>query len=172
MLRADLGKRSAPLYVWLVSAGKIEGPPKNQYPFLPCEHHTLIDILALNAAVLKTGTSIATYVYWTITQKTDFVQKVISQLNVGQSMIELERVRTDAILVTASHAQCDGRKISASFKQAAAGSGKKRAAVIKTSETELRRAWWNMAGFFLLFLIVFDCFFLFVFHLTETRNID
>jgi len=41
--------------------------------------------------------------------KTDFVQKVISQLNVGQSMIELERVQTDAIRVTASHAQCDGR---------------------------------------------------------------
>ena len=111
---------------------------------MPCENHTLIDILALNAAVLKTGTSIANYVYWIICQKTDFVQKVISQLNVGQSMIELERVQTDAIRVTASHAHCDGLKIRASFKQAAAGSGKKRAAVIKTSETELHRAWWNI----------------------------
>jgi hypothetical protein len=148
MLRADLGQRTAPLYVWLVSAGKIEGPPKKQYAFLPCEHHTLIDILALNAAVLKTGTSIATYVFWIICQKTDFVKKVISQMNVGQSMIALERVRTDAIRVTASHAQCDGCKISASFKQAAAGSGKKRAAVIKTSETELRRGWWNIVGSF------------------------
>ena len=89
--------------------------------------------------------------------KEDFVNKVITQLNVGQSMIELERVQTDAIRVTASHAQCDGRKISASFKQAAAGSGKKRAAVIKTSDTELRRSWWNMA--WNMVLIVFEWFF-------------
>ena len=70
MLRAELGKRTAPLYVWLVSAGKIEGLPKTQYRFLPCEHHTLIDILALNAAVLKTGTDIPLYVYYLIAQKT------------------------------------------------------------------------------------------------------
>jgi len=89
--------------------------------------------------------------------KEDFVNKVITQLNVGQSMIELERVQTDAIRVTASHAQCDGRKISASFKQAAAGSGKKHAAVIKTSDCEQRRAWWNLAGSFFVFDF-FDCF--------------
>jgi hypothetical protein len=70
MLRCDLSGRSAPLYVWLVSAGKIEGPPTKQCAYMPCEHHTLIDILALNAAVLKTGTSIANYVYWIICQKT------------------------------------------------------------------------------------------------------
>jgi len=69
MLRAELGKRTAPLYVWLVSAGKIEGPPK-QYPFLPREHHMLIDILALNEAVKKSGTDIPLYVYYIIAQKT------------------------------------------------------------------------------------------------------
>ena len=70
MLRAHLSERSAPLYVWLVSAGKIEGPPPKQYPFLPCERHTLIDILALNAAVTKSGTDIPLYVYYIIAQKT------------------------------------------------------------------------------------------------------
>jgi hypothetical protein len=149
MLRAELGKRTAPLYVWLVSAGKNEGPPTKQYPFLPREHHTLIDILALNEAVKKSGTDIPLYVFWIISQKTDFVNKVITQLNVSDSMTALQKARQqDAIVVTASHAHCDGRKISASFKQAVASSGKKRAAVIKTSETEQRRAWWNMAGFF------------------------
>jgi hypothetical protein len=70
MLRAQLGQRTAPLYVWLVSAGKIEGPPTKQYPFLPCEHHTLIDILALNAAVKKSGTDIPLFIYYIIAQKT------------------------------------------------------------------------------------------------------
>jgi hypothetical protein len=75
----------------------------------------------------------------------DFVQKVISQMNVSDSMTALQKARQqDAIVVTASHAHCDGRKISASFKQAVASSGKKRAAVIKTSETELRRSWWTL----------------------------
>ena len=80
--------------------------------------------------------------------KTDFVNKVITQMNVSDSMTALQKVRQPgAICMTASHAQCDGIKISASFKQAAASSGKKRAAVIKTSDTELRRSWWNMAFF-------------------------
>jgi hypothetical protein len=75
----------------------------------------------------------------------DFVQKVISQMNVSDSMTALQKARQqDAIVVTASHAHCDGRKISASFKQAVASSGKKRAAVIKTSDCEQRRAWWNL----------------------------
>jgi len=71
MLRAHLGERTAPLYVWLVSAGRIEGPPAKQCAYMPCEHHMLVDILALNAAVLKTpGTSIPLYVFWIISQKT------------------------------------------------------------------------------------------------------
>jgi hypothetical protein len=70
MLRAELGKRTAPLYVWLVSAGKNEGPPTKQYPFLPRENHTLIDILALNEAVKKSGTDIPLYVYYLISQRT------------------------------------------------------------------------------------------------------
>jgi PleD family two-component response regulator len=66
-------------------------------------------------------------------------------MNVSDSMTALQKTRQpDAIVVTASHAHCDGIKICASFKQAVASSGKKRAAVIKTSETELRRSWWTL----------------------------
>ena len=77
--------------------------------------------------------------------KEDFVNKVITQMNVSDSMTALQKVRQPgAICMTASHAQCNGIKISASFKQAAASSGKKRAKVIATAACELRRAWWNM----------------------------
>ncbi len=77
--------------------------------------------------------------------KKDFVQKVILQLNVSDSMTALQKARqSGAICMTDSYAECDGIKISASFKQAAASSGKKRAKVIATSETELRRSWWNI----------------------------
>ena len=70
MLRAHFSKRSAPLYVWLVSAGKIEGPSPKQYACMPCEHHTLVDILALNEAVTKSGIDIALYIFHVIAQKT------------------------------------------------------------------------------------------------------
>jgi hypothetical protein len=86
--------------------------------------------------------------------KEDFVNKVITQLNVSDSMTALQKVRQPgAICVTASRAQCDGIKISASFKQAAASSDRKRAKVIKTSDTEQRRAWWNI-----VLPGLFDCF--------------
>ena len=79
--------------------------------------------------------------------KEDFVNKVITQMNVSDSMTALQKVRQPgAICMTASHAQCNGIKISASFKQAAASSGKKRAKVIATAALEQRRCWWNLAG--------------------------
>jgi hypothetical protein len=70
-------------------------------------------------------------------------------MNVSDSMTALQNARQPgAIRMTASHAECDWIKISASFKQAAASSGKKRAKVIATAACEWRRAWWNLAGFF------------------------
>ena len=66
-------------------------------------------------------------------------------MNVSDSMTALQKARqSGAICMTASHAQCNGIKITASFKQAAASSGKKRAKVIATAACELRRTWWNM----------------------------
>jgi len=73
-----------------------------------------------------------------------FHLKVIQNLGVAQSMLELEKARTGAVRVTASHAHCDGHRVSASFKRAAMDSSRGNAEVIKSHETELRRSWWTL----------------------------
>ena len=150
MLRAHLTEWNDPdapsgeLYVWLVNPKNNPDVATGNYPYMPREQHTLIDILALNAAVQKRGTDIAEYVLWIIAQKTDFTLKVIQNLGVAQSMLALEKARTGAVRVTASHAHCDGRRVSASFKRAATDSKRGNAEVIKSHETELRRSWWTL----------------------------
>lgn len=145
MMRAHLAKRTAPLYIWLVSAGKPTEGKIFECPLLPCESHTLIDVLALNEAVEKNSMNIPTYVFYIIAQKCDFANKIIQQLSVAQSMFELEKTAIGTpISVTASSARCDGNALSSNFKRAVAASGRKRAAVPKTSEVELRRGWWTL----------------------------
>ena len=51
---------------------------------------------------------------------------------------------TNAILVTASGAKCDAKRIVQSFERAAMQSKRKRAGVRDTGEVEFRRAWWTL----------------------------
>ena len=160
MLRVHFGGRSAPLYVWLVSA-KNDGLPQKEYAYLPHEGHTLIDVLGLNKAVEQDAKiDVPTYVYYIICQQTDYVQKIVKQVNVFKTMKQMEEsgqtmipqvkgskllVRDPskgAIRVTASRAECNKIKITEMFDQWQVKSVDK--ILIRSSETELRRSFWNL----------------------------
>jgi len=144
MIRAHIANRTAPLFIWLVTPRKQDEIPLHGYSSLPQEGHTLVNVLSLNAEIREVGTRIEEFVYWIICQKTDFVDKVVQNLGVAPTMKALANNRTNAILVTASGAKCDAKRVVQSFERAALQSKRKRAGVRDTGEVEFRRAWWTL----------------------------
>ena len=147
-MRASIGARRAPLYIWLVSPKRDQDQPEHEYSAMPSEAFTLVDVLALNAAVVAAGLRVEEFCYQIICQKTDFVDKIIHNLGVGQTLAALEKNATGGVRVTASAATCDATLVKTSFARAALYSKRKRAEVRdddrQNSDVEFRRAWWTL----------------------------
>lgn len=143
-LRAYLANRKQPLYVWLVTPKRPENLEYHGYTPMPFEDHTLIDVLELNRDVERAGLRVEEFCFQVICQKTDFVDKVISNLGVQPSLAALEKNASGAIRITASAAKCDAEAVKKSFRSAALHSKRKRAEVRTDGDVELRRAWWTL----------------------------
>ena len=143
-LRAHLADRVTPLYVWLVTPKKSEDLNYHGYLMMPHEEHTLVDINDLNREIVTSGLRVEEFCYQIICKKTDFVEKVISNLGVQPSLAALEKNPSNAIRITASAAQCDGRTVRTSFKQAITKCKRKRAELRELGDVEMRRAWWTL----------------------------
>jgi hypothetical protein len=147
-LRASIGARRAPLFVWLVSPKRDPEIPPHGYGGMPPEGYTLVDVLALNAAVVEAGMRVEEFCYQVICQKTDFVDKIIHNLGVAATLAGLEKHASNGILVTASAASFDAVRVKESFARAALQSKRKRAEVRndarQDSDVEFRRAWWTL----------------------------
>jgi hypothetical protein len=144
-MRAHIARRRAPLFIWLVTPRK-QGVdlPYHGYTSMPFEAHTLVDVPALNQAVTRAGLRVEEFCFQVICQKTDFVDKVISNLGVEPSMVALEKNASHAITVTASAARFDATLVKQSFSRAARSSKRKRAEVRADGDVEFRRAWWTL----------------------------
>jgi hypothetical protein len=147
-LRASIGTRRAPLFVWLVSPKRDPEAPPHGYGGMPSEGFTLVDVLVLNAAVVEAGMRVEEFCYQIICQKTDFVDKVIHNLGVAATLTGLEKHPSHGIIVTASNASFDATRVKESFKRAALHSKRKRAEIRnderQDSDVEFRRAWWTL----------------------------
>lgn len=143
-LRAHLANRKHPLYVWLVTPKRPEDLEYHGYTPMPFEDHTLVNVLGLNDEVRASGLRVEEFCFQVICQKTDFVDKVISNLGVQPSLAALEKNASGAIRVTASAAKCDPEAVKKSFRSAALHSKRKRAEIRTDGDVELRRAWWTL----------------------------
>ena len=138
-LRAHLGGRQEKLFVWLVSPGPRE---EHEYAMMPAEARTVINILDLNRAVQKTGLQVPEFCFHVICQKTDFVEKIVSQLGVSDTMKALEKIPNVGVSINASAASFDAVKVKNAFTRVAANSSRKRARLRDNEDVEFRRAWW------------------------------
>lgn len=143
-LRAYLANRKQPLFVWLVTPKRPEDLEYHGYTPMPFEDHTLVDVLELNREVERAGLRVEEFCFQVICQKTDFVDKVITNLGVQPSLAALEKNASGAIRITASAAKCDAEAVKKSFRSAALHSKRKRAEVRADGDVELRRAWWTL----------------------------
>ena len=140
-LRAHLGGRKEKLFVWLVSPGPRE---EHEYAMMPTESRTVINILDLNDAIQKTGLQVPEFCFHVICQKTDFVEKIVSQLGVSDTMKALEKIPNVGISINASAASFDATKVKNAFTKVAVNSSRKRARLRDNEDVEFRRAWWTL----------------------------
>jgi hypothetical protein len=147
-LRAHIAKRSSPLFIWLVTPKRDESMTYHGYDAMPFEGFTCVDVLKLNAEVRRAGLRVEEFCFQIICQKTDFVDKVITNLGVAPSLTALEKNASHGISVTASAASCDSVLVRKSFSKAVLSAKRKRAEIRDDSghdsETEFRRAWWTL----------------------------
>lgn len=143
-LRAHLAQREKPLFIWLVTPRRNEDLEYHGYITMPFEGHTLIDVIKLNGEVRAAGLRVEEFCFHIICQKTDFVDKLITNLGVHPSLTALEKNASNAIHITASAARCDSQMVKKSFKNAILHSKRKRAEVRSDGDVEFRRAWWTL----------------------------
>lgn len=143
-LRAQIADRRRPLFIWLVNPRRDDQLPYHGYGIMPYEGHTLVNVLALNAEITKANVRVEEFCFHVICQKTDFVDKVITNLGVALTLTALEKNVSGAIRVTASSARCDARLVKRSFEKAIAHSKRKRAEIRSDGDVEFRRAWWTL----------------------------
>lgn len=143
-LRAHIADRRRPLFIWLVNPRRDDQLPYHGYDTMPYEGHTLVDVLKLNAEITKANVRVEEFCFHVICQKTDFVDKVITNLGVAPSLAGLEKHASGAIRITASSARCDSRLVKRSFERAIVHANKKRAVIRSDGDVEFRRAWWTL----------------------------